>query len=314
MGTLEGIEVLIAAVSAGSFAGAARRLGMTPSAVSRRVALLEEDLGVPLLARTTRSLRLTNDGSVFYERCLRIVEEVGEAREAMARVREKPAGILRVDVPVALGRSVVVPSIPSFSNRYPEIRLDLTLRDRLVDPVAEAIDVLVRIGDLADSSLLARRIGRARMIHVASPAYLRARGRPTTVRELRDHACIGHLRSGQPHPFQFQDGANIIDVAIDGRAHATDADAIRSLAIGGMGIAALFDFMVGEDLGSGKLEAVLVDRTTREWPIHALYVKDRQLVPKVGVFLDWLARALESHVNEPRRRTTPPRRRPRPHR
>src|SRR4051812_10272282 len=200
MSTFDGIEFLTVTVETGSFAAAARRLGVTPSAVSRRVALLESELGVQLLARTTRSLRLTEDGLAFHERCTRILDELKEARDAIARVRGKPAGLLRVDAPIALGRSVLAPKLPAFLERYPEIRLDLTLRDQLVDPTAEGLDVLVRIGLPRDSTLISRRLGESRLLTCASPAYLRKHGKPRHPRDLAHHQCLGFLHEGRTRP------------------------------------------------------------------------------------------------------------------
>ncbi|MFT3775701.1 MAG: LysR family transcriptional regulator [Minicystis sp.] len=299
MSTLDGIELLATVVEAGSFAAAARRLGVTPSAVSRRIAALERDLGVPLLARNTRSLRLTNDGLAFHERCVRILEELKEARDAVARVRKKPAGVLRVDVPSALGRHVLTPKLPLFLERYPEIRLDLTLRDQFVDPIAEGLDVLVRIGSLGDSTLIARRLGESRIVHCASPAYLRRHGTPRSPRDLAHHQCLGYLREGRPSAFRFTSGEGILDVDIAGHFHANDADVLRQVAIAGKGIVALFDFLVTADIASGALVTVLDDHPSTIWPVHALYPKNRHLVPKVGVFLDFLGELCAS--SRPRR-------------
>jgi DNA-binding transcriptional LysR family regulator len=289
MGTFDGIELLTLVVEAGSFAAAARKRGVTPSAVSRRIATLERDLGVPLLARTTRSLRLTQDGQAFHERCVRILEELNEARDAMARARKRPAGLLRVEAPLALGREVIAPRLPPFLERYPEIRLDLTLRDQLVDPIAEGLDLVVRIGTLADSTLIARRLGSSRLVFCASPAYLRRHGTPRTPADLARHQCLGYLTEGRPRPFEFVSQAGVQLVQIAGPCHANDADVLRQLAVAGRGVVALFDFLVAEDLARGALVTLLADHPSSSWPIHALYPKNRHLVPKVGVFLDFLA-------------------------
>jgi DNA-binding transcriptional LysR family regulator len=288
MGTFDGIELLALAVEAGSFAAAARRLGVTPSAVSRRIATLERELGVPLLARTTRSLRLTNDGQAFHERCLRILEELREARDAMARARRKPSGLLRVDAPLALGRQVLAPGLPEFLERYPEIRLDLTLRDQLVDPIAEGLDLVVRIGALADSSLIARRLGASRVVLCAAPRYLRRHGTPRRPADLARHACLGYLSDGRPRAFRFVSEGRTHAVDIAGPCHVNDGDVLRQLALAGRGIVALFDFIVAGDLVSGALVPVLAEHPSTTWPIHALYPKNRHLVPKVAVFLDFL--------------------------
>ncbi|MDC0681421.1 LysR family transcriptional regulator [Sorangium atrum] len=289
--SLAAIELLVATVETGSFSRAARRLGVTPSAVSRRVMRLEQELGVALLARTTRSLRLTDDGQAFYARCVRIVEELGEATEAIARASKKPVGLLRVDAPVALGRGVIAPGLPRFAARYPDVRVNLTLRDQHVDPVAEGLDLLVRIGPLGDSSLVARRLGASRIVHCAAPSYIARRGAPATPAELAGHDCVGYLRDGRPAGFRFLtgDGDAVLEVPISGPFHANDVDVLRHLAIAGSGIIAMFDFLAKDALAEGTLVTVLDEYPTTTWPIHALYPKNRHLLPKVRVFVDFLA-------------------------
>ncbi|WP_437537401.1 LysR family transcriptional regulator [Sorangium sp. So ce726] len=289
--SLAAIELLVATVETGSFSRAARRLGVTPSAVSRRVMRLEQELGVALLARTTRSLRLTDDGQAFYARCVRIVEELGEATEAIARASKKPVGLLRVDAPVALARDVIAPSLPRFAARYPDVRVNLTLRDQHVDPVAEGLDLLVRIGPLGDSSLVARRLGASRIVHCAAPSYIARRGAPATPADLAGHDCVGYLRDGRPTGFRFLtgDGDAVLEVPISGPFHANDVEVLRLLAIAGSGIIAMFDFLAKDALAEGTLVTVLDEFPTTTWPIHALYPKNRHLLPKVRVFVDFLA-------------------------
>jgi DNA-binding transcriptional LysR family regulator len=267
--------------------------------VSRRVATLESELGVQLLARTTRTLRLTEDGLAFHERCMHILEELHEARDAIARVRKKPSGLLRVDAPIALGRNVLTPKLPAFLERYPEIRLDLTLRDQFVDPTVEGLDVLVRIGALRDSTLISRRLGESRLVACASPAYLRKHGVPKQPSDLARHQCLGYLREGRPDAFGFvADDATTL-VAIAGQCNANDADVLLQLAVAGRGIILLFDFLVAEHLASGALVTVLDDYPSLVWPVHALYRKNRHLLPKVRVFLDFLTTLCSSSSTRP---------------
>jgi LysR family transcriptional regulator for bpeEF and oprC len=289
MGLLDSVEFLTTAVEAGSFAAAARRLGVTPSAVSRRISGLERELGVRLLARTTRSLRLTHDGEAFHLHCLRALSELHEARDAIARASKKPSGLLRVDVPFALGRQVIAPAMGRFLDRYPAVRLDLTLHDRFVDPVVEGLDVLIRIGRLADSPLVARKLAESRIVYCASPAYLRKHGSPKTPRALSRHKCLGYLREGFPSPFQFatNDGMQAIDVV--GPFNANDAEVLRELALAGHGIVGLFDFLLEGAIERGALVPVLEAHPSIHWPIHALYPQNRHLLPKVRVFLDFMA-------------------------
>lgn len=288
--TLAGIEHFVATVAAGSFAGGATTLGVTASAVSRRVAALEDEVGVQLLTRTTRSLRLTADGAAFYERCTRILGEIREARDAFARVKVKPSGLLRVDAPTALGRVVLAPSLPAFLAKYPEIDLHLTLRDHLVDPIAEGIDVLVRVGPLQDSSLIATRLGDTRIVHCAAPKYLDRRGVPHSPDDLRHHECLHYLRGGAPSRLHFDTGAGLAPMETFGPFSVNDADVLLRLTKAGHGIAAFFDFLVREEIARGELRAVLEPFSTNVRPIHALHPTNRHLLPKVRALLDHLSR------------------------
>ena len=223
-----------------------------------------------------------------------LLVELAEARDAIARVKKKPAGLLRVDAPVALGRAVIVPNLPGFLDRYPDIQLDLTFRDRRVDPIAEGLDVLVRMGALRDSTLIARRLGESRIVTCASRAYLSKHGVPERPRDLARHACLGYLREGRPDPFELVAGggegsaATLTSVDIKGPLHSNDCDVLVQMAIAGKGITHLFDFLVEPHLRSGALVSVLDACSSRRWPIHALYPKNRHLLPKVRVFLDFL--------------------------
>jgi DNA-binding transcriptional LysR family regulator len=290
MSALDAIELFAATVDAGSFASAARRFRLTPSAVSRRVASLEAELGVQLLARTTRTLRLTDDGRAFHARCARILEELHEARRDLARARAKPSGILRVDAPIVLSRHVLAPQIPAFLERYPDLRVDLTVRDQFIDPIAEGIDVLVRVGRLADSSLVARRLGEAHVIVTAAPSYLLRRGRPRTLRDLERHERIGYLRDGQPAPWRFVTPEGPVEIDVVGAFHTNDADAIVACAIAGRGLIATFDFLVAHHLRARRLVRVLADQPGDARPIHALYAPNRHLLPKVRAFVDFASR------------------------
>jgi DNA-binding transcriptional LysR family regulator len=296
MALLEGIESLTVTVEAGSFANAARRLGLTPSAVSRRVAALELEVGVPLLARTTRSLSLTDDGRAFYERCVRILQELNEARDALTRAGQRPSGILRVDAPAALGRAIIAPSLCHFLARYPDVRVDLTLRDQTVDPVAEGLDVLVRIGRVDDNpNLISRKLGTSQLIHCAAPIYLRKHGIPEHPRELVSHSCIGYLREGRVMPFEFLGPEGTYATDILGPCNANDADVLLQLARAGQGVVALFDFLCREAVTAGTLVRVLTQHPSTTWPIHALYPPNRHLLAKVRVFLDFLVQVFREH-------------------
>ncbi|HSC85776.1 MAG TPA: LysR family transcriptional regulator [Polyangiaceae bacterium] len=296
------LQFLIVSVEAGSFAAAGRKLGVTPSAVSRRVAQLERELGVQLLARTTRSLRLTHDGQAFHDRCASALRELQEARESLARSRSKPSGLLRVETSSNLGRLIVAPALPSFSSTYPDVRMHLTLRDQLVDPVAEGADVLIRIGPLADSSLIARKLADCHIVRCAAPAYLREHGTPQRPEDLGEHRCLGYLADGRPRPFGFvaPDGRSEQAIHIEGPCHVNDGEAMLRLAVAGMGIVSMFDFMVQGAIERGELTPVLEDYPAPSWPIHALYLPNRHLLPRVRVFIEHMVKTFAPWPAPPR--------------
>jgi DNA-binding transcriptional LysR family regulator len=285
---LGAIEFFQATVETGSFASAARKLQVTPSAVSRRIAALESELGVQLLVRTTRSLRLTEQGKDFHVRCARIVEELEQARGAIARSRKAPSGRLRVEVASALGRHLLAPMVPVFLERYPAVRLELILRDQLVDPVGEQVDILVRIGPPRDSALMSRRLGASRGVLCASPVYLQKHGRPKSMADLSAHRCLTYLRDGRIDTFDFA-GRPPPAGPSSSQFSVNDEEVIRRLALAGCGVAWLFDFLVADDLAQGRLSALLEEQPAPEWPIFALYPKNRNLLPKARVFLELLS-------------------------
>ncbi len=304
MASLEAIRLFVQTVDAGSFTAVARRLGVTPSAVSRRVAGLERDLGVLLLARSTRALRLTTDGAAFHARCSRVLDELEDAQNALARAKRTPSGLLRIDVPISLGRTVIVPAIPELLDRHPDVRIDMTMRDQRIDPVAEGVDVLVRIGELTDSDLVARRLGEARMVLCASPAYLRKHGTPRTPDELARHQRIGYFRDGRPDPFVILTEQGRISVDPPTRFNTNDADAMATVARAGHGIVKLFDFAIRKEIDAGELVA-LDDLVGPSWPIHALYPRNGHLIAKVSAFLDFASELFARPPGTPR--TTGPR-------
>jgi len=293
MGFYEDISFLLASVESGSFAAAARKLGVTASAVSRRIAALEDDLGAQLLARTTRTLRLTDDGRAFYEHCARIVDDLEAARAALARSRKRPSGTLRVDCAVSIARVLVMPKLPAFLEHNPELQVELTARDQFVDLVAEGADVAVRVGDVRSTSLIARKLGEAEIVMVAAPAYLERRGVPRHPRDLAHHHLLGFMRDGHPTPWRFadaDDGAHLPR----GGFHSNDIEALRTVALAGRGIVSAFDFLVAADLRARRVVRVLPTYTLARWPIHALYPPNRHLLPKVRAFLDFLAEVFSS--------------------
>jgi DNA-binding transcriptional LysR family regulator len=292
MDRLAAIEAFVRVADSGSFSDAARRLNLSKSVVSRQVAALEADLGVRLLHRTTRSLTLTEAGRAFHDKATRILSDVDEAVTSVSRLQQAPRGRLRISAPTNFGIHHLVPAVPQFLDRYPEVELDLVLNDRFVDLVDEGFDVAVRVGRLADSSLVSRRLAPFRAEVCASPAYLAAHGAPASPDDLAGRACLtySYLDPVDEWSFATADGKPW-PVTVHGRLRVNNADALRVAALHGLGLAYLPTFLVGDDLEAGTLVAVLQDYMPRRQgrAIHAVYPHARHLSPKVRAFVDFLA-------------------------
>ncbi|CCG40185.1 LysR family transcriptional regulator [Magnetospirillum molischianum] len=273
----------------GSFSEAARRLRSSKSVVSRQVAALETDLGVRLLHRSTRALTLTEAGHGYFDQIVRILAEIDEANLSVSHLQAAPRGRLRVNAPMSFGIRHLAPAIPDFLTRCPEVEIDITLNDRFVDLVDEGFDMAVRIGHLIDSSLVARRLAPLRRIVCASPAYLAARGLPTTPDEISGHECLcySNMSAGNEWKFTTPDGRPW-PVEVKGRLRVNNGDALRVAALEGLGLACLPTFIVGEDLRAGTLVPVLAEAVHQEGGVFAVYPHARHLSPKVRAFIDYL--------------------------
>jgi len=278
------IAVFTRVVDAHSFTRAARSLGLTPSGVSRAISRLERRLGVRLLQRTTRSLGLTDDGAAYYARCKAILVELEDAESALARTTQAPRGRLRVDAPTVLCRYVLAPALPKLLTAHPELAIDLSARDYVIDPIAEGVDVTLRMVPLRDSELVSRTLGAVRLIIAGSPRYLAKHGRPQHPSELAAHAVFGFLGADGVLPWTFRNDRSL---AVSGRLHTNSADTHREAALAGLGLLRVFEFHIADDLARGRLEAVLVDHEAPPRAVYALYARQRAAVPKVRVFLEW---------------------------
>lgn len=285
----------VRAVERGGFSAAARDLDLTPSAVSKLVTRLEDRLGVRLLNRTTRSLALTAEGEAFFQRSQRILADIAEAEEEVGRSRAQPRGLLRVNVGTPFGMHQLVPALPEFLARYPEVRVELTLTDRVVDLVEEGADLGIRMGTLPDSSLVARRIADLERVICAAPAYLRRHGTPRKPADLLAHNCLNmaNIPALRRWPFQGRDGIEHVEVS--GNLSATSADALLSLAVRGLGVIRLTDVIVGPAIGEGLLVPLLQDVHHKEAvTLHAVYPHGRHRSPRLGAMIDFLVERFSS--------------------
>jgi DNA-binding transcriptional LysR family regulator len=288
MDKLTSMAVFAHVVEANSFTAAAAQLGMSRSAVSKAIAGLEDRLGARLLNRTTRRLALTEVGQAFYERCARIVAEAEDAELAVSTLQTAPRGTLRLNAPVSFGSLHLAPVLPDFLLRHPEVRVDITLTDRVVDLIDEGYDLAVRIGTLRDSSLIARRLADTRLLVCAAPAYWDRRGRPDAPQALSTHSCLTYAYQHNPNEWPFVGPDGRITVRVAGPMHANNGDLTIAAARAGLGVTVAPSFLCGPDLAAGRLEAVLTDWTPPPYGIHAVYPHARHLSAKVRAFVDFL--------------------------
>ena len=287
---MAGIQSLVAfaeTVKHGSFAGAARELGLSPSAVAKSVARLEDDLGVRLLHRTTRKVSLNSEGHDLYRRCRAIVDEFEGLRDAAAGARGAPTGTLRINVPITMGKLVIVPKLAALVRRHPGISLDVSFSDRYADVVSEGLDAAIRVGQLADSSLVARRIGEQRLVVVASPRYLRKHGEPAHPSDLAAHACMLFRlpTSGRPRAWQFVDGRRKIEWTPDAPVIMNDGEGLVAAAAEALGLAQVPDYMTAADVRAGRLKAVLEPFQPPALPIAVVYPSARRVTPRLRAML-----------------------------
>ncbi|MDO8606902.1 MAG: LysR family transcriptional regulator [Phaeospirillum sp.] len=290
------LQAFVRVAETGSFSEAARRLGLSKSMVSRQVSSLEAELGVRLLHRTTRSLSPTEAGRAYLDRCQRILADLDEANLLVSQLQAMPRGRLRVSAPLSFGIGHLSAALPGFLERYPEIELEMNMTDRHVDLVEEGWDVAVRIGRLADSSLIARRLAPIRRLAAAAPAYLERRSMPLVPSDLEGHDCLTH--SGMVAAewrFVSPDGRPL-QVGVHGRFHADNGDVLRVMALAGLGVVLLPSFFLGDDIRAGRLVPLLEGFVPLDVSLNAVYPHGRHLSPKVRAFVDYLA---ESFGPEP---------------
>lgn len=286
------MSVFVRVVDAESFSSAARALKLTPSAVSKLVSRLEDRLGARLLNRTTRRISLTEEGRAFYQRCLPILSAIEEAERAVTELRAEPRGLLKVNASTAFGQYHISPLIPDFTARYPDLRIQLTLTDSIVNLVEEEVDVAIRIGELPDSSLIARKIGTARRLVAAAPSYLERRGAPQSPDDLGDHNCLTLSFETSLNQWEFQRPAGAQRMRVSGNFETNNATAMHRAALDGLGLIRSADFVIGPDIRAGRLAPVLTEfETDRALNIYAVYSNARHVSPKVRAFVDLLVGA-----------------------
>lgn len=293
MDLLGPMRTFIRVVEAGSFTAVAAEQSTSQPTISRQVAALEEHLGARLLARTTRALTLTDDGRAFYEHALRALEAVGEAENAVGRRQAKPTGTLRLAVPVVLGRRHIVPRLPRFLARFPEVSIDLAMSDSFVDLVEQGIDLAIRVGEITDESLISRKIGMVRRLTVAAPAYLKVKGTPRAPEDLARHDCIVYSRLATGNRWYFESKDGPLSVTVSGRYRVDNSEAVREGALAGLGIAVIPAFAFSDEIERGAVKVLLKAYEPKLLPLNAVYPSRRFVAPRVRAMIDFLARELE---------------------
>jgi LysR family transcriptional regulator, regulator for bpeEF and oprC len=273
-----------------SFVRAAAELGITQSGASNAISRLEDQIGTPLLARTTRKVSLTEHGAAFFERCRQALTEIEEAELVLKNAQLKPSGNLRIDMPVSFGRIKVVPLLGAFQARYPDIALRVTFNDRYVDHIEESIDVSIRFGVLQDSSLIARRLGGAQLSVVGAPRYFAKFGTPKRPEDLAAHNCLAftfrETRLAREWRFAQGDGETVLTPK--GNMSLSDGASVCDAALAGYGLAQLQDFFIDALVARGQLMSVLDKFKPAAQPIWLVYPRTRHLSPKVRVFVDFM--------------------------
>jgi LysR family transcriptional regulator for bpeEF and oprC len=280
-----------------SFTRAAEALGLSRAVVSTHVAELEQHLKCQLFHRTTRRVGLTTDGAQYLAHCQRILAELESADEAMRGTRLAPAGRLRVDVPVEFGRALLIPALPKFTARYPDLQLEVQFNDRVVDLIAEEIDLVVRVGAVPEPHLIARRVVTTRLLTCASPEYLRTHGVPTEPEDLRRHRLVGYLPTGtrRPHQLLFQRGTQRKRLRLPFNIAFNSAEAEIRAAIRGAGVVQAMDLVVAEALALGRLQIVLPDWSAPGKPLSIVCRTALRDSPKIRVFADFAAELLRQY-------------------
>jgi len=284
---LTGLIAFARAGSMGSYSAAARSLSISPSAVSKSVQRLEQSLGVSLFTRTTRSLTFTPEGRELHDRALKLLRDVEEIEQAALTARAEPSGTLRIAASLPVGIHVIAPALPAFRKLYPKVTVDLRLSDHIVDLIEEGIDIAVRIGDLADSRLLSRRLAPHRLCAFASPTYLASRGTPSHPDELKGHDTVNlrYQSTGQPFRWPFQIGERVVEIVPPSGIVVDASDAVVATLAAGGGIGISANFIASAYVARGELVPVLAKFAVERHNITALWPESRRTNPAVRAFL-----------------------------
>lgn len=287
----DGVAVFVGLVNAGSFTAAAHALGHSTSYVSKEINRLEKRLSSRLLNRTTRTISLTDAGRAYFERCSQIVIDAENAERSINQLQETPSGLLRINAPVSFASKYLLDVMAKFMHRYPEVRLEVELNDRLIDVVAEGYDVVIRVGEIRDSNLVARKFTSSRGVVVASPDYINRKGCPQRAEDLTQHDCIAYSLLPTPTLWDFYKDGVHSSVTVDPRAMCNSAALEVAMVVQGIGITRLPLFTCEQEVANGDLKIILEDYDQIKFDVYAVYPHRQYLTAKVRAFVDFVVEA-----------------------
>lgn len=298
MDRIQAMQVFARVVETGSFTRAAESLNLPKGSVTKLVQQLEARLKVRLLNRTTRQVTVTADGAAYYERTSRVLNDLEDIEASMGNAQANPSGRLRVDVGTSVARLIVIPALPAFYRRYPDIQVDLGVTDRPVDLISDNVDCVIRGGELVEQSLVARRVGNMRLVTVAAPSYLREHGTPQHPSELEfdGHRTVNYFstRTGRPYPHVFERDGEKLELSGRYRLAVNEANAHTAAVLAGLGVSQVALFGAAPHLRSGELVQVLPEWTRPAIPLHIVYPPNRHLSAKVRAFVEWVVELFEA--------------------
>ncbi len=296
---LGSIEIFLKAAETLSFAKAAVELGLGAPAVSRSIARLEKRVGSRLFTRSTRRIRLTEDGRLYQEQCSQALNQIADVEDILGSQRRAPSGLIRVSVPTTYAHYRIIPLLPEFARRFPDIRIELNISNQNIDFITEGFDLAIRMGKLPDSSLVARRLEQAALGVFAAPSYLQAQGEPRTLSDLKQHKLVLFERpsSGRTFPWEFSDGTRDIEMTMKSAVmFSGDFLGCVNFAIAGGGLVQAYDFIAEQYVKTGKLIEVLQAFRGHTRPFSLLYPEKHNLAPRVRAFIDYISETLVSHA------------------
>jgi DNA-binding transcriptional LysR family regulator len=296
MDRLTSMQIFVRVVEKGGFSVAAEEAGISPAMVGKHVRQLEEQLGVRLLNRTTRRQSLTEIGHLYFERCKLALLEIAAADASVKQMQLLPRGVLRVTAPATFGGQMLTAVIRGYLERYPDVELDLSLNDRVVDLVEEGFEVALRIGPLPDSSLIARPLQPYRAMVCAAPDYLTRHGRPQTPQQLAEHNCLSFVHGNRYNLWKFSSGGVPHEIEVHGNFRANNGLALRTAALQGIGIIMQPEALLRDEVAAGRLERLLVDYELEHRPMHLVVASNRKMTPKLKSFIEFVVEHFGRHA------------------